>query len=156
MRAIAFALLSLFAAGAAAQPNQPNYQDPSDEAYKAGFREGYSKGFREGLAEGERRSASVAPPPPPIVVAPPKPGPTGPITISNAWYGTSKKNCNATGWLARKVNGRVSASVEVENKICGDPAPGDRKALEVTYICGNFVKNATAYEHRTLYLDCAS
>ncbi len=85
-----------------------------------------------------------------------KPGPTGPITISSARYGSDKKGCNATHWLARRVNGQRTASVQVENNICGDPAPGQRKSLEVTYVCGSFAKEASAYEHRTLFLDCNS
>ena len=68
----------------------------------------------------------------------------------------AQENCNATRWLAPKVNGRVNASVTVSNSICGDPAPGARKSLEVTYICGSFVKTASANEHRTVYLDCGS
>jgi hypothetical protein len=38
--------------------------------------------------------------------------------------------------------------------MCGDPARGDRKELNVTYICGTIAKSASAYEHRTIYLDC--
>lgn len=38
----------------------------------------------------------------------------------------------------------------------GDPAPGQRKSLEVTYICGKVVRTASAYEHRSLYLDCTN
>jgi hypothetical protein len=143
---IAIAASLLFSADAAAQRFEET------EAYKAGFKEGYSRGYREGMSEGEKRGASYAPPPP---VAAPKPV-LGPITISNAYYGTEKKNCNATHWLSRRVNGRATASVEVENSICGDPAPGARKSLEVSYICGQVAKTASGYEHRTLYLDCTS
>ena len=120
--------------------------------YNEGYRRGFKDGFRDGVREAEKRP----PPPPTIVAPPPKPGPTGPITITNAYYGTSSKNCNATHWLARRVNGRLTASVDVGNGICGDPAPGARKSLEVTYICGRFVKTASAFEHRTAYLDCTS
>ncbi len=52
------------------------------------------------------------------------------------------------------MNGRRTASVQVNNEMCGDPARGDRKELEVTFICGSIAKTASAYEHRTLYLDC--
>lgn len=148
MKAIAIAAACLFIADAGAQ--RPDRGDAYDDGYKAGFKEGYSRGFREGLAEGEKRAATLVAPPPA------QPVPTGPITVSNAYYGTDSKNCNATHWLARHVNGKRSASVEVENNICGDPAPGKRKSLEVTYICGSLVKNASANEHRTLYLDCNS
>lgn len=155
MRILLLATALLLAADGFAQ-SKPSYNDENDEAYRAGFRDGYSKGYREGLAEGERRAANFAPPPPPVAPPPPKPGPNGPIRIQGAFYGTSSKNCNATHWLGRRVDGRSSASVEVENKICGDPAPGQRKSLEVTYLCGTFPKSASAYEHRTLYLDCNS
>jgi hypothetical protein len=80
----------------------------------------------------------------------------GPITVSRAYYGTSSKSCDATRWVARKVNGRRSASFEVTNDMCGDPAKGDRKELEITYVCGTVAKTASAYEHRTVYLDCTS
>ena len=141
-------IVLLLAADASAQ--RPQRGDDYDEGYKSGFREGYARGFREGVAEGEQRAASAVPP------VPATPAPTGPITVSNAYYGTDKKSCNATHWLARRVNGKRSASVEVENTICGDPAPGQRKSLEVTYICGSLAKEASAHEHRTLYLDCTS
>jgi hypothetical protein len=154
IKRFALGAMVAIAFGASAQ-TRPNYNNDSDEAYRQGFKEGYSKGYREGLAEGERRAANLVPPPPPVAPPPPpKPAPNGPIRIQGAFYGTSSKNCNATHWLARRVDGRTSANVEVENKICGDPAPGARKSLEVTYLCGTFPKTASAYEHRTLYLDC--
>ena len=40
--------------------------------------------------------------------------------------------------------------------MCGDPAHGDRKTLEVTYQCGQVVKTASAREHQTIFLDCNS
>lgn len=148
---IAFLVLALFAGPAAAQRAE---RDAYDDGYKAGFKEGYAKGYREGLAEGERRGANYAPPPPPPPVV--KPGPNGPIRVQSARYGSDRKGCNATHWLARRVDGQRFATVEVENKICGDPDPGQRKQLEVTYLCGDFGKQASAYEHRSLYLDCNS
>ena len=157
MKHLAIAAIVVAAADSHAQ-SRPVYVDESSDAYKAGFKEGYSRGFREGLAEGEKRSASLQPPPPPpqVIVVPPKPGPSGPITISSATYGSDKKSCNALHWLSRRVNGKLTASVDVENAICGDPHPGARKQLEVSYICGSYAKTASAYEHRSLYLDCTS
>jgi hypothetical protein len=38
--------------------------------------------------------------------------------------------------------------------MCGDPAPGKRKSVEITYLCGSLAKKATAYEHRSAYLSC--
>jgi len=157
MKHLAIAALVVAAADSLAQ-SKPVYVDENSDAYKSGFKEGYSRGFREGLAEGEKRAASLqpAPPPPQVIVAPPKPGPSGPITISSATYGSDKKSCNALHWLSRRVNGKLTASVDVENAICGDPHPGARKQLEVSYICGSYAKTASAYEHRSLYLDCTS
>ena len=158
MKHLAIAALVVAAADSYAQ-SKPVYVDESSDAYKSGFKEGYSRGFREGLAEGEKRAASLQPPPAlvaPAVAVPVKPGPSGPITVSSAVYGSDKKNCNALGWLSRRVNGRMTASVDVENSICGDPHPGARKQLEVSYICGSFAKTASAYEHRSLYLDCTN
>ena len=148
MKVIAIAAACLFIANAHAQPRP---KDDYDDGYKSGYKEGYSRGYREGLAEGEKRAANVAPPPAAV-----KPGPNGPISVASAFYGTSSKNCNATHWLSRRVNGKSFASVDVENSICGDPAPGQRKSLEVTYNCGTFPKTASANEHRTIYLDCNS
>ena len=48
----------------------------------------------------------------------------------------------------------MSANLDVTNSICGDPSPGDRKSLDVTYVCGTIAKTASANEHRSVYLDC--
>jgi hypothetical protein len=154
MKHLAIAALMVAATDSPAQ-SKPVYVDETSEAYKSGYNQGYSRGFREGMAEGEKRAASLQPPPQ-VIVAPPKPGPSGPITVSSATYGSDKKSCNALHWLSRRVNGKLTASVDVENSICGDPHPGARKQLEVSYICGSFAKTASAYEHRSLYLDCTS
>ena len=146
--------LALFLAAAAtawAAPAAAQDRDSYDfrEGYRRGYDDGFASGYRKGLAE----SARAAPPAP---AAPPPPVPTGPITISTAYYGTSSKSCDATRWVARKTNGRRTASFEVTNDMCGDPAKGDRKQLEITYVCGSIAKTASAYEHRTVYLDCTS
>src|SRR5262249_46042437 len=119
------------------------------EEYRRGFDDGFEQGYRKGLDEG-RASA----PPPPPVVAPPPPRATGPIVVSGAVYGTPERNCDATRLVARRANGKRSFSFEVTNEICGDPARGERKSLDVTYICGTIAKTANAFEHRTIYLDC--
>lgn len=130
--------------------NRPDYRD----GYRRGYDDGFASGYRKGLDEA-RRDLPPAPPPP-FPAAPPRPMPTGPITVSTAYYGTSSKSCDATRWVARKVNGRRSASFNVSNEICGDPARGARKQLEVTYVCGSIAKTASAYEHRSIYLDCTN
>ena len=87
------------------------------------------------------------------VPAPPR---LGPIRVTGAFYGTSSRNCDATRYVASRANGKRTYSFEISNNICGDPAHGDRKSLEVTYYCGHVVKSASANEHRTIYLDCTS
>lgn len=122
-------------------------------AQTADFKDGYARGFREGYDEGYRkaqdelRGRGVAPPPPAAG--------SFPIVVSLATYGPERGNsCDATGYVARRANGKRSVNVDVNNSMCGDPAPGKRKSLEITYICGNTPKTASGYEHRSVYLSC--
>lgn len=127
------------------------------EGYRRGYDDGYAAGYRRALEEGSRPPVIVAPPPPsPPVVQPQGPRPTGPITITRAIYGSPSRSCDATRYVARQANGRLNANVGVTNDMCGDPAPGSRKQLEVTYTCGRIVREASAYEHRSVYLDCSN
>ena len=121
--------------------------DEYREGYRRGYDDGYARGYRKALDE--NRGAVQAPPPPPPRVS-------GPITVSGAVYGSSAHSCDATRFVARRANGKSSYSFEVTNEMCGDPSRGDRKELQVTYICGSVAKTASAYEHRTIYLDCNS
>jgi hypothetical protein len=147
MRTIA-KLLVLAAVAAAALAGAQDRDSPD-------YRDGYKRGYDDGFASGYRKALEETPRVAPVVPAPPPPPrATGPITVSSAVYGTTSKSCDASRQVARRVNGRMSASFEVTNELCGDPAKGERKQLEVTYICGSIAKTASAYEHRTLYLDC--
>ncbi|HXZ48045.1 MAG TPA: hypothetical protein VEG27_03440 [Usitatibacter sp.] len=112
------------------------------EGYQRGYDEGFDRGYRKGLEEG--RASAIAEPP----------HATGPITVSSANYGTSSRRCDATRFVARRANGKRTYSFEVSNDMCGDPSHGDRKALEVAYVCGSIAKTASANEHRTIQLDC--
>lgn len=151
--ALVLAFLPLLVAAplpAAAAEEPPEERADYREGYRKGYDDGFERGYRKGLEEGRRATPAAVPAPPP------PPRPTGPITVSNAWYGTPSKSCDATRWVAQRANGRRSASIEVSNAMCGDPARGDRKQLEVTYVCGSIARTATAYEHRTAYLDCSN
>ncbi|HET7728481.1 MAG TPA: hypothetical protein VFK48_00490 [Usitatibacter sp.] len=134
---------------AASQDSPPEYRDRSEqrEAYRRGYEAGFERGFQKGLEQAERRAPPVVAPPPPR---------TGPIRVSGAYYGTTSRSCDATRYVASRANGKRSFSFAVSNNICGDPAKGDRKSLEVTYYCGDVSKTASANEHRTIYLDCGS
>jgi hypothetical protein len=126
-------------------------EPPGNDAFRQGYRQGYDEGFRNGYdkAMREMHGAAVAAP-----VPPPPTRSTGPITISRAVYGSSAHTCDATRWAARHANGRMTATLDASNDICGDPSPKDRKSLDVTYVCGTIAKTANAFEHRSLYLDC--
>lgn len=150
-------LLIGIAVACAAIPALAQSPDPEErEAYRRGYEEGFARGYRKGLDEGQQRVAPPPPPPPQIIITPPAPVATGPIRVTGAYYGTSSKNCDATRYVASRANGKRSYSFEVSNDICGDPARGGRKSLEVTYRCGRLDKTASANEHRTIYLDCTS
>ena len=155
---LASLLLSLAPVAAQAQPrydndDPPEYRERRDEreAYRRGYERGFERGYAKGLDEGQRRAAP--PPPPPPQPAPPR---LGPIRVTGAVYGTSSRNCDATRYVAGRANGKKSLSFEVTNTMCGDPARGDRKELEVTYRCGEIMKTASAYEHRTISLNCST
>lgn len=149
------ATMFLSAISAQAQPryddDPPEYRDRRDEreAHRRGYERGFERGYAKGMDEGQRRMA--APPPPPPPPAAPR---LGPIRVTGAYYGTPSKNCDATRYVGGRANGKRSYSFEVTNTMCGDPVRGDRKSLEVTYRCGEIIKSASAYEHRTIYLDC--
>lgn len=121
-------------------------------AFANDYQEGYRRGFEDGFAAGQRAAVQSAAPlavpatPPPVV--------NRGIIIVRALYGDGRRRCEYTGPLAGIANGRVRASIDVTNGLCGDPAPGERKSLVVEYTCGGPMKQADAYEHRTLYLSC--
>ena len=139
---VALALGGAVLAAAADDEDRPR---AAREAYREGYQRGYEDGFERGYrkAQEEARAETAQPA-----------RPTGPIVVSGARYGTSSRSCDATRYVARRANGKRSDSFEVSNDMCGDPAHGERKLLEVTYICGSLAKSASANEHRDIYLDC--
>jgi len=147
------ALVLCGAAWSAQAQSRDERQEEARGAYRRGYDEGFERGYRKGVEDGERRARDATPPPPPPPPQARAPV-VGPIHVTGAYYGTSSRNCDATRQVSRRANGKRSYSFEVTNDICGDPAHGDRKSLEVTYRCGEVVKTASANEHRTIYLDC--
>jgi hypothetical protein len=125
-------------------------REEARDAYRRGYDEGYERGYRKGVEEGERRAREAMAPPPPAVPR------LGPIRVTGATYGSPAHKCDATRYVARGANGKMSYSFEVSNEMCGDPSHGDRKELAVTYRCGEVIKTAAANEHRNIYLDCRS
>lgn len=125
-------------------------QNSDSDDYRAGYRAGYDDGFQRGYDKAMREGAQAPAP----VIAPAPARASGPIVISRAVYGNGSHTCDATRWAARMANGRVMATLDASNDICGDPAKGERKSLDVTYVCGSIAKSTTAYEHRSVSLDC--
>jgi hypothetical protein len=125
---------------------QAHAQESAREAYRRGYDEGFERGYQKGLEEGQRRARP----------APPPPARLGPIRVTGATYGSRAHKCDATRYVAKRANGKMSYSFEVSNAMCGDPSHADRKELEVTYRCGEVLKTASANEHRNIYLDCRS
>ena len=141
-------LATLLVGGAslAALAQEESRPRDAQEAYREGYQRGYEDGFERGYRKAQEEARAEAAQPP---------RPTGPITVSSARYGTSSKSCDATRYVARRANGKRSYSFEVSNEMCGDPSHGDRKELQVSYICGALAKSASANEHRNIYLDCS-
>jgi len=114
------------------------------------FKDGYAQGYKDGFDAGYRKGSTGTP----QAAAISSKG--FPIAITAATYGPedSGRRCDATRYVRKEANGRRSASVEINNNMCGDPAPGKRKSVEITYLCGSVAKTASAYEHRSVYLYC--
>ncbi len=134
----ALALAAMLVAVDAQAQNSDDFKD----GYARGYQEGFDAGYQKALAE-QRNAVDAA-------------SKNFPIAITAASYGPEggNKRCDATHYARKEANGRRTASVAVTNNMCGDPAPGERKSLEITYLCGALAKTASAYEHRSAYLSC--
>lgn len=112
------------------------------DGYAQGYKEGFDAGYRKGTAE-QRNAAEAS-------------SKGFPIAVQVATYGPegSRDRCDATRYVRKHANGQRSVSVDITNGMCGDPAPGKRKSVEITYLCGAVAKTASAYEHRSAYLYC--
>ena len=135
-RKLSIVFICCLAFGAVGQES-PDFK----QGYAQGFKDGFDEGYRKAMAEQGAASTAAS---------------KGfPIAITSATYGPdSGASCDARRFVAPRANGRTSASIDVTNQMCGDPSPGKRKSLNVTYLCGNIAKTASAYEHRTVYLSC--
>jgi hypothetical protein len=148
---VMWAVVVIAASGAMEAAAQAPGNDSSED-YRSGYRAGYDDGFQRGYDKAMREAGNQAPAPVAVPAAPPRA--TGPIVISRAVYGNGSHVCDASRWAARIANGRTTATLDASNDICGDPAKGERKSLDVTYVCGSIAKSSSAYEHRSVSLDC--
>ena len=145
---------SIPAAALASNEYERGYRD----GYENGYRESYDRGFEAGRTSAQRefqnedrqrqrdrdrdrdRSSGSR-------------HTTG-IAVLGASYGDGRRSCDLTTWAVQQFNRRTSGSAEVNNNLCGDPAPGERKSLQIEYICRGKTKTVSAYEHRTLTISC--
>jgi hypothetical protein len=143
-RIFALALCLAAAAAAAAAADKGGY----DEGYRHGFQDGYQQGLEAGRAGPEvRRDGPPRRPPPPL------PPPRN-ILVVQADYGSGGRTCDATARVAARLDGKRAGTIEVGNRLCGDPAPGSRKYLRVLYLCGGEQREVVAFERRALDIRC--
>ena len=91
-------------------------------AQSAEYRRGYDQGYRDG-AEAQSHADH---------------GDAGRIIIEEAHYGARDAGfCDARESIQRSIGWRRHADVLVNNELCGDPAHGVHKHLEIRYRCGH-------------------
>jgi hypothetical protein len=127
------AVLALTAASTSAFAQSADYRRGYDDGYAAGQRD--SRGDRGDRGDRGR-------------------GPDWGIRIEEAEYGTGGAMCNARR-AVREAAERSGGAVPVGNHLCGDPAVGKPKRLNVVYRCGNSEPlRVSARENDTLRLSC--
>jgi len=76
------------------------------------------------------------------------------VRVEEARYGSVRHTCDARRSVRRQVE-RNDGTVQVGNNLCGDPAPGAQKRLQITYRCGNREpQRIIAREAESLRLNC--
>lgn len=125
--ALGFITLGALSASAFAQSNE--------------YRRGYDQGYRDGI-EAQAQQGQPG-------------GPPGRIIIDDATYGTRDAACNVRDVIQQAVGRRRNISITANNELCGDPAPKQRKWLDIRYRCGDGpVANARTREGGTVTLNC--
>ncbi len=126
------AVLALTAASTSAFAQSADYRRGYDDGYAAGQRD--SRGDRGD--RGDRGRSDWG------------------IRIEEANYGTRGAMCDARRSVRQAVE-RSGDAVPVGNHLCGDPAVGAQKRLDVVYRCGNGEPiRASAREGETMRLAC--
>lgn len=124
----------------------------SAQAQSEAYRRGYEQGYADGLA-----AARQAPWQGEL-----NPGWSGPVTpaagavnLYEARYGTADRACDARAGIARALANQPIPVLMVNNGLCGDPAPNQRKFLTVRYSCpGQGPMGQQAWEGQPLDLSC--
>ncbi len=78
----------------------------------------------------------------------------GGIEILDAYYGAGRRYCTATDVVAQECDFQSRCSIAVDNNLCGDPARGVDKTLDVHYRCRGRTYSVSAPEYRRLDIVC--
>jgi hypothetical protein len=125
---------------------------PLAQAQSEAYRRGYDQGYADGLAAARQAPWQTGA----------NPGWSGsfaaspaPITLHEARYGTAERACDARAGIARALANQAIPVLTVNNGLCGDPAPNQRKFLMVSYSCpGQGPVRQSGWEGQPLDLSC--
>jgi hypothetical protein len=124
-----------------------------EQIFLRGYQRGYAEAMSQSQYQGVRPSDAGRQPTPQWRAC-------MRLRVLDARWTDDQRACDATRAVADFANGRAVANVQAGNGLCGDPAPGRRKALQVEYAggdpayCGNEVRTAAAPEGRAVQLVC--
>lgn len=103
------------------------------------YRRGYEEGYAAGLQDARDSRG---------------PARRGRLHIEEAEYGVHGAMCDARQAVREQAE-RNRGNIAVDNRLCGDPAPGEKKRLRLIYRCGDSASaRAFAREGETLRLSC--
>ena len=125
---------------------------PPAQAQSEAYRRGYDQGYADGLAAARQAPWQTG-------AAPNWPGsypaPAAPITLHEARYGTAERACDARAGIARALANQAIPVLTVNNGLCGDPAPNQRKFLVLSYSCpGQGPVRQSGWEGQPMDLSC--
>ena len=102
------------------------------------YRRGYDQGYRDGAEAQSQQNGSP-----------------GRILIEDAIYGTREASCNVRDAIQQAVGRRRNITFIANNELCGDPAPGRSKRLDIRYRCGDGPElSARTREGGSVTLNC--
>ncbi|MGI4848130.1 MAG: hypothetical protein ACRYGK_08350 [Janthinobacterium lividum] len=114
-------------------------QAQSDE-----YRRGYDRGYQDGAYSGRNGAGDVG-----------NWRRRGGIEIESASYGSRGRRCDLRDSLRSQSRRQEIMHIEVNNRLCGDPAHGQRKQLAVNFRCnGGPVMRQVTDEGRTMAIVC--
>lgn len=125
---------------------------PLAQAQGEAYRRGYDQGYADGLAAARQGPWQTGTNPgwPGSFAASP-----APITLHEARYGTAEQACDARAGVARALANQAMPVLTVNNGLCGDPAPNQRKFLVLSYSCpGQGPVRQSAWEGQPIDLSC--